>query len=181
MSLINMKFKWLYPKTYKYKCPDGTTKIVYRNIDDAFPLFIPGWEGKVKNNVKAIESISVSMDADYATKIQGLLYDLNEFNQSLVMNFRTIYAYFQSDPCSNNNFFQRQIEKIVDEQHKLTNLNVQIQGLIHLVELNPNNPEQFLQIYCQIIDQIGGKSPEVTSLEIAENRKNVNLWIGRAT
>ena len=104
-----MKIKWPYSKTYKHKCPDETIKIVYKNIDDAFPLFIPGWEGKVKNNVKAIESISVSMDADYATKIQGLLYDLNEFNQSLVMNFRTIYAYFQSDPCSNNNFFQRQI------------------------------------------------------------------------
>ena len=176
-----MKNRWPFSKTYKHKCPDGTTKIVYKNINDAFPLFIPGWEGKATNNAKAIEGVSVSMDAEYATKIQGLLYDLNEWNQSLMMTFRSAYAHFQSDPCSNNAFFQRQVEKIIDDQHRLTTLDVQIKGLVRLVELNPNNPEHFLQIYCQIINQIGGKSPEVTSLEIAENRKNVNLWIGRAT
>ncbi|HSG38916.1 MAG TPA: hypothetical protein VLE27_04695, partial [Thermoanaerobaculia bacterium] len=87
-----MIINWPFAKTYRVRCPDGTVKTLHRNVDDAFPLFIPGWQGNVDAELKALEAIPARLRAKYETKIQGLLYRLDELNQSLMMNFRGAYV-----------------------------------------------------------------------------------------
>ena len=174
-----MPFNWPFSKTYKHPCPDGTVRIVHRCVDDAFPLFIPGWEGKMNGNLEDLKGSPVNLAAEYTTKIKGLLFSLDDLNQSLMMAFRSSYIAFQTDPCSSDGFFKRQVGKIIDEQHRLTKLRVQIRGLISLAEMNNNNPEKVWPIYQQIVDQIGGSSVKAAaSLEIAESRKIADEWVG---
>jgi hypothetical protein len=123
---------WPFSKTYQHKCPDGSVKVVYKNIDDAFPLFLPGWQAAVSSEVTVPNVGAGSVRAEYADKIQGLLYGLDELNQSLMMKFRGVYVAYQSDPCANGGNFQRQIEGLLDGQHKLTVVKTQIQALIRL-------------------------------------------------
>ena len=71
--------------------PDRDTEkseIIYRNIDDAFPLYIPGWEGKASSSIEGIESVKANLNADYTTKIQGLIFSLDEFNNGIMIDFR---------------------------------------------------------------------------------------------
>jgi hypothetical protein len=75
--------------TYEHQCPDGTVRIVYKNVDDAFPLFIPGWNGNVESNLETIKGAQINIKAEYAAKIQGVLYSLDELNQSLMISIRT--------------------------------------------------------------------------------------------
>jgi hypothetical protein len=159
-----MHFKW-FSKTYAVKCPDGSVKYIYKNIDHAFPLYIPGWQSKVVSGLEGIESIKANISADYTTKIQGLIFNLDEFNQGIMFAFRGAYTTFSSDPCENSNFFSRQIEKILDDQRRLLSLKMQIQALIKLAELHPQNPDGFIPAFLNIVHRIGNfifRSPEVS-------------------
>jgi hypothetical protein len=49
-------FNWPFSKTYRVKCPDGSVKSVYRHVDDAFPLYIQGWQGDFNAEIKAMEA-----------------------------------------------------------------------------------------------------------------------------
>jgi len=177
ISDIMKKFYRVSSKTYEHPCPGGKVKNVYKNVDDAFPLFIPGWNGKFENNLEAIKGAQVNMKAEYATNIQGLLYSLDELNQSLMITIRCAYIAYQNDPCGDDGFFKRQTEKIVQEQHRLTAYRVQIRSLITLAEMNPNNPERFLPVFQQISLQLGRIAvPEAATLEIAETRTIAKNW-----
>lgn len=94
-----------FSKTYVIKCPDGTTRIIYKNVDKAFPLCIPGWQGKMGATIEAVKGEPANLNAEYQTQIQGLLYSLDELNQSLMMTFRAAYVSYQSNPCQNTASF----------------------------------------------------------------------------
>jgi hypothetical protein len=166
----------LLSNTYQHPCPDKTSKTVYKNIDDALPLYIPGWEGKVTT-----ESQQVNISAEYATKIHGLLFYIDESNQNIIFHFRMIYIGYKNDPCNDNGYFNRQVEKIREEQNKLMMFKAKIELLKHLAEKNPYNPEQFNELYEQTLEQYSGVNiPKAAELEINQTRKIAEkLWAGR--
>jgi len=154
-------------------------KIVYKNINDAFPLCIPGWQGKMESSLEAIKGAPVKMKAEYATKIAGLLYSLDDLNQNLMMTFRGVYAVYQADPCNEDGFFRRQVEKIIHDQNRLTTYRAKIRSLITIAEINPNSPEEVLPLFKEIANELGGASlHEAVTLEIAETRAIAKEWIG---
>jgi len=174
-----MGIKWPFWKTYKVRCPDGTVKTVYRQIEDAFPLYIPGWEGKININLAALQNLPADLGAEYATKIQGLLYSLDDLNQSLMMSFLGAYMVYKSDPCKKAEFFEKQVEELIKEQHRLRTLKMQIQGLISLAEVHRNASDQFIQAFKEIVNQLGGASiVEAASIEIVETRNIAKKMMG---
>jgi hypothetical protein len=171
-----MHIDWPWSKTYQHRCPGGTVKIVYRNVDDAFPFYIKGWEGQLDAKMQGAPA---RVSAKYKSQVEGLLYGLDELNRGVIFDFRAAYIAYTGDPCGNGEFFQRQVDKIIHEQQRLRRLKVQIQGLISLAETHPNNPEKVFPAFQQIADQLGGLAPPAaTTLEIAEVRKIMEKWIG---
>lgn len=158
-----------FRQSYDVKCPDGSTKTVYKDVNVAFPLFINGWKGNFSSEVKAKELGDAAVKAEYATKIDGLLYALDELNQGLMMTFRAVYITYSTDPCGNALFFQREVSKLLDEQRRLRALKLQIDSLITMVKTQPNNLEKLTHIFSDLVHRIGiYPSQEVT---IAEMRK----------
>jgi hypothetical protein len=152
---------------------------VYKDIDKAFPLYVPGLKANIGASIEAIKGAPVNLNADYETKIQGLLYSLDELNQSLMMTFRAIYVSYQSDPCKNSDSLYRQVEKIIDEHNRQTALRIKIRGLIEIAEMHPENPEKVIIVYQDIVHQLGGPSVSVAaSLQIKESRSQAKRWIG---
>ena len=165
-------------KTYKVKCPDGTTKTVYRDINEAFPLYIPGWERNIEGEINAKELASGKVKTEYKTKIQGILFGLDGFNNSLMLDFRGIYLLYKNDPCTNNNLFNTELIKLLDEQKLLNQIKILINSLIACATTDDNN-EQCFNIYKQIILLLNPYVPAAaSSLEIKENRDNAKKWIG---
>jgi hypothetical protein len=163
---------WIWEKTYQITCRDGTKRTVHKNINDACPLFIPGWKADVAGGVQGVSDLKAEVKAKYGTQINGVLYSLNEQNQSLMMSFRTVYLAFSTNPCGNNDFFLREIEKLLDEQRKISALKIQIAGLIQLASTNPNDTAQLTKIFSDIASRLGGSAVvSAASLEIAETRE----------
>ena len=166
-----MLFSWPFGRTTRYMCPDGTTKIVYRNVDDAFPLYIPGWESKTSATAEAQQLGATKLTGEYASKIHGLLFSLDELNQSLMMNFRGAYVAFSADPCGNADLLRRQIERILHEQHRLQIIRVQIRGLIALAEATPSDRDRIMEVFQTIVTAVGGPViADAASAEISDAR-----------
>lgn len=166
-----------FAKTYRHRCPDGH-KILYKNIDDAFPLYIPGWQGNLDGQIGQLMGTgAVELKAEYSSRIQGLLYSLNDRNQSLMLNFRVVYAYYQSDPCRNGRFLERQVQRAIAEQDRLASLRIQIRGLVELAQLNPADSKSFSSLFKKIVAQLGGPAElEAVADEIAESRSDAQRW-----
>ncbi len=72
------------------------------------------------------------------------------------MNFRSVYVAYQNDPCGSTEFFQRQIEKLLDRQDKLSVIRIQVQGLIELAKRQPNEGEKLIALFKDIVDSLRG-------------------------
>jgi len=127
---------WPFSKTYKVKGPNGRIKRVYRDVNDAFPLYIKGWKANLEAAGKVLDKASGDIKAEYATAIHGLLFSLDELNNVLMMKFRVAYVYYQSDPFENSGFFERAIGKILDGHGRLKAHSLKINGLIELAKYN---------------------------------------------
>lgn len=168
----SMSFPWPWTKTRDMRCPDGTTRTIYKNIDDACPLFIPGFKADISGDIKGAAEFSGKVGAKYETDVKGLLFSLNEQNQSLMMSFRTVYLTFSSNPCGNDAFFKREIEKLLDEQRKISTLKIKIAALIQLALSAPDDSNRMNLIYSEIASLLGGSAvAQAASLEIVESRE----------
>jgi hypothetical protein len=174
-----MPINWPFSKTYKLKCPDGTIKTVYRNVDDAFPLFIPGWQASLAGAIKAQNFGSSEIKGEYASKIEGLLFSLDELNQSLMMNFRGAYVAYATDPCCNGSMLNRQVDMILREQHRFQLVRAQIRALVTLAASKGNNHDRIMDAFQRIVDQIGGREvADAASEEVVSSREAMRHLIG---
>ena len=169
---------WPFGKMSSVHCPDGSVKSVYRNVDHAFPLYIPGWQGDLKGEASGLQEIKGTLAAGYATKIQGLLFGLDDLNQGLMIHFRSVYLVYASDPCGNAAFLQREVEKLLGEQQRLIRLRMQIRALVELAKGLPQPTESIFQLFQEIAIGIGGPVlADVARQAIEENRAIAVKWV----
>lgn len=174
-----MWFDFLFSSTYKHTCKDGTVRFIHKNVDKAFPLAVREQQKRFNADLNAQKKASAKLNSAYTEKIQGLLFSISEQNESLMMTLRSAYIGFQSNPCGGDGFFQRHVEKVNHEQHRLMTLKTRITGLIAIARECPNNSEKVLAAYLDIVGEIGGKGIEEAAIaEIKENRENAQKWAG---
>jgi hypothetical protein len=172
---------WKIPliKTYTVRCPDGSFRTVYKHVNDAFPLFLQGFHGKAQTSLNELKGASATLNAEYQSKVDGLLFSLDDFNQSLMMNYRATYVTYQADPCANLGYLKRQMERLVDQQNWLTTLRAKIRTLVELAKVQPDRPDLFFNSYNEIVGQLGGPGISfAASYEIRINRTAAKKWIG---
>lgn len=174
-----MWLDFLFSNTYKHTCTDGTVRFIHKNVDKAFPLALKEQQKKFNADLEAQQQINLSLNSDYTEKIQGLLFSISEQNQSLMMTLRSAYIGFQTNPCAGDGFFQRQVARVNEEQHRLMELKTQITGLIAIAKEFPNNSEKVLSLYLDIVGKIGGKGiADAAIAEIEANRNIAQKWTG---
>lgn len=143
-------------------------KIVHRNLDDAFPLFVPGMSAKIGADAGGVLGTNgTKLDAEYTSRIQGLLFALSERNESLVISFRAVFARYQTDPCANQATFDRQVERIVEGVQRLAELQVKVRGLALLAQSPTADQHELAATFKGLVAQLGGPLVvEVASAEI---------------
>lgn len=169
---------WPFAKTRFVRCPDGSIKTVYKTFDDAFPLYIPGWQGEVAAQSE-IQGMPAQMNAKYATQIHGLLVGLDELNRGVMFDFRIAYMAYVNDPCAHSGFFQREVEKMLDAQRLMRERRVKLQALVQLAQTYPNDSEAVFQGISRLFHELGRlDAPSAARAEIAETREDARRWIG---
>lgn len=167
---------WFF-KVWKHRCPDGTERLVYKNVDDAFPLYIPGWNAKLAATADGGAIGSADVKAEYTTKIQGLLFSLDELNQGLMFSFRGAYVAYGADPCGNSALLSRQVERILNDQTRLQRLRIEIHALISLASSRQADHGRIMDAFQRLVDRLGGPVAEAAVAEISDNRELMQRMI----
>src|SRR5205823_10771214 len=86
-------------KLRRHRCPDGTYRYVYRNVNYILPLVAGEWQADSKVAVEALKSLHAAVDAGVQTHLRGLFIQLDEANRSMLAKLRMTYAVYASNPC----------------------------------------------------------------------------------
>jgi hypothetical protein len=144
--------------SYEKKCRDGSRKTVYKKVEDAFPLAINGYEANIATKLKSELLQEGELNGALKTKVDGLLYGLDDINNGLMIAFRSAYVGYQTDPCENNEFLLTEIRKINEEQRRLRALRMQIRGYVEMAKTNPGNTTELAELYNTLVNKIGAYS-----------------------
>lgn len=162
-----------FSKSYEENCKDGSRKTVYKKVEDAFPLSINGYEANISSKIKSELLQDAELGGSYKTKVEGLLYGLDDINNGLMISFRSAYVGYQTDPCANNGFLLDEIRKINEEQRRLRALKMQIRGYVEMVKTNPGNSTELAKIYNNLVNKIGSSSMGSAGVTDAINSSKV--------
>lgn len=150
--------------TYPHKCPDGTTRTIYYNVNDAIPLDIKGIDADI-----SIDIDDMKLEGKVKKDVKALLYQVDDSNSSLVLHYRQIYLAYQSDPCGDMNF--------AIENRKIQNKHLELQeyrmALLTLIELlkTGNNPNELIKTFCNNVGQLNGKNTPCLRQEVTKEFK----------
>ena len=165
-----------FNKTFTRRCPDGTTHTIYRNIDDAFPLYIVDKDDSFSGKVNVDRLAQTELGAKYVTRVKGLLFELDSANQNIMLDFRAVYAVYQGEPCGNAKFFSKQISYIIEDQKKLRQLKILIAGLVSLLGSNNISENIVIETFLSIANSYGKYVPvqaaKAKTHEMAEESKD---------
>lgn len=177
---MNIKIPFL--KTYSHKCKDGRRIVVYKDVNYIYPLYIAKKTSKMKTKVKDITQNEVEFSTENESGVDKALFELDQFNNSLIMNLRTAYISFQMDPCGNQKKFEKISSRIQAEQNKLNELKAHLLTLIKIAGQNPNNSDKYIELLSKIYDDtgIGKSSLGVISASVIKETRDIAVesWSG---
>jgi len=110
---------WPWSKTRRVNCKDGTCRDIYKNPDEAFPLFTRDLSTNITAQVEMLKELSIEVSADIQRLIAGFFYHIDEINRSLQLLFRTVYIMYGTNPCFLDEWMANQVEKIIAEEIKM--------------------------------------------------------------
>ena len=173
---------WPFPKYFKHKCADGTTRLVYKSLDDAFPLELKTAKSNFEGNFDALKNLKGRAKAQYETKIVGVLYEIDGQNNNLMLQFRAAYVAYFNNPCKEDEYFKQQTQILLREHTRLTEIKMKVKLLIDLAKAYPDAPEKLQPVYSEIIKRIDGSvgiiARDAAQLEITETREIASQWAG---
>ena len=128
-----------FSKRREVNCPDGTTIFVYRNSNDAFPVYIQDYERNLHGKVSSVHGDSIELAANHKSSVNHLLVKLDSTNNDLVFQFRFVYEVFQTDPCGKKEYLSSRVDQILKQHNRLKELSMLIQGYIELAANNTHD------------------------------------------
>ena len=151
----------LFRKTYTVRCPDGSTREVYKNPDKAFPLHIRGFQTKVTGTATSNLHLQAKIGTEFQSRIHGLLYQIDEKNNHLMISFRTVYVVYQADPCNHSSFLLDETRQITRRYQDLQAHVLLIDAFIELAKTNREN-------LSTLLDEFGKLQRKILSPDSAE-------------
>ena len=149
-----MAFKWPFFRTRKVTCPDGTTRIVHKDIDDLFPLSIADESRKFNGGIKVPETLEANVGAEITRATKGVLFSIDGNNNSLILDQRAAYTGYSANPCGKADWYQRQLEDLSSRRHRLQEQERLLGALMSLADSPMADKSELLGILSQLVDKL---------------------------
>ena len=119
-------FRKRFAREFTIRCPDGTIKFVYKDVEDAFPLLTK--EFGVSASLQTDPVGTTGLGAQYRSKVNALFDGLNSQTNDLFAHLRAVYVVYKTDPCNKGDYLASRITEITDsfQQFRMQQLNVEI-------------------------------------------------------
>jgi hypothetical protein len=138
---------WPWQKVRHYDCPDGT-RAVYRDLDDALPLYLSDHKQKTTAALKVAHELEAKVDAQHEERIKSLLFKLNSYNASNQQHLRAAYLIYSAAPCEKLDYFIEAVQEVREFEARLTQAEFLMQNILTIISkpnalkaLQPNGGE----------------------------------------
>jgi hypothetical protein len=167
--------KWF--NRVKRRCPDGTSHWIYKNIDDAFPLFVSDHDSSINSNINIDGLANGELGTKHSSKIKGLLFEMDSANRNIMIEFRGVYSVYQAEPCGNAKFFSTKVSEIIEDHKNLRQLKTKIEGLVSILSASATSENGFLNAYVEIINDYGKYIPnQAIHARMVQMKNEVHDW-----
>jgi hypothetical protein len=151
---------------------------VHRNIDDAFPLYLPTFSGTAAATVKDLAGNGVQINGAVEKGITGVLVELSDINDTIMPMFRAVYATYMASPCENADFLTRKVDELTSELQRLTAARLELRALVELAAGNPTQTELIWETFSEIVTRYNVRSaPQAGAFRIKKARQAVARWV----
>ena len=154
MGTALMNFRILFTKTRKVKCPDGTERFVYNNLNDVFPLSVSENSSKINTDLKVPETVDAKFAAEISQAIKSLMFTIDENNGSLVLEQRGAYSVYAANPCEGYERYSRHIEDLSHRRQRLQEQQRLLGALMALAQSPKANPNELIGLLRQLVDKL---------------------------
>jgi hypothetical protein len=105
-----------FSKVITVKCPDGKTRRVYKNPEDAFPLRAKDWSAQIKSTLKTLKGFESGLGLDLQKQIAGFFMEIDEINRSIQAEFRALYIVYSANPCELDKWLAQETKKLIERE-----------------------------------------------------------------
>ncbi|WP_226636396.1 hypothetical protein [Brevundimonas poindexterae] len=127
-------FSLPWEKSRTVRCPDGTTREVFKKLDDAFPLSFKAVTVKAKANVNAAQELGGEVAGQYEDKISELMFRIDEYNASTQSQLRAAYTVYAASPCTHIDYLARALDTIRDREDALRRADATVRMIVSAIE-----------------------------------------------
>lgn len=149
-----MSLKSFFSKTRKVKCPDGTERFVYNNINDVFPLSVSEKSSKFDANLKVPETVDAKFASEISQAIKSLMFTIDENNGSLILEQRGAYSVYAAHPCEGYERYSRQIEDLSHRRQRLQEQQRLLGALMALAQSPKADQNELIGLLRQLVDKL---------------------------
>lgn len=162
-----MQFFWPWQKVRHYVCPDGSVRAVYRDLDDALPLYLSDHKEKTAAAFKAVREIEAKLEAQYEEKIKSLLFKLSAYNVSNQQHLRAAYLVYSAAPCDSLEHFIRAVREVREFEARLIQAEFLMQQILAILakpaavkalQGDGDGPDQLGIMLANVLDILGRPS-----------------------
>lgn len=158
------------------RCPDGSTRIIYRKVNDAFPFEVFDTKASAKTDSKLPDITDLAVSGEYERTLNALLMKIDETNSSLMMLFRAAYVAFEANPCQNDKDFKKDVRDIRLANERNTLLKLKYAALLKILSQTPHNKVKIDSLLLEIaeedptipIPQLTGEKMQQAAIEANE-------------
>jgi hypothetical protein len=119
-------------KSRTHKCTDGRAITVFRNPNDAVPLYVKPVTSQAKASFDTAATAKADVEAQYTQSVTGIASLVTVATENFLAKFRTIYQYYSEEPCSRDAYFRDKLDELLREQRRFEYVQLQLTTLIEL-------------------------------------------------
>lgn len=105
-----------------WDCCDGTTMEVFKDSNNAFPLYFRDWEKARNAAVSVSDEFSASLTESEKSSVSTALHGLDGINRSMQAKFAAAYELFSISPCGYLDRLYQDVQRITESETELRRL-----------------------------------------------------------
>ncbi len=173
MKLLKKLFSSRRKNFYIVRCPDGTVRQVYRNVDDLIPLVFKIENADVALGFQTDAGGSAGIKATYAAHVDYIRSGLNERRIKMIDAYRLAYGVYAADPCGRLDFLERKTEGLLADQSRDENARLKFIAFMEFLHSDSSSDKAAQKMFQDLINGMDGNAGSLgahVAIEEAQQR-----------
>jgi hypothetical protein len=170
-----LKWPWTDPR--RFDCGNGRTRLVYRDVNNVFPLYLADLKSNTKAAIDAVQHIKGQISQEHQETVKTLLFKIDEKNSSAQTQLRAAYIVYSAAPCEKLEYLESVIDQIRTTESQMKAVEMYVGQMVSIVKTIGSSKTvlQNTQITNCLDDALSTLAKSMDPVAIQMSRINVQM------